>query len=255
MKATTVHQKFTTCSTITLTLLSMTLPAMAGPPFATDDPIPVEYHHSEFYVASQLTKTADGTEGTLPMIEYNYGAAPNLMVHIVVPYAFTDPKDGSSEHGLGDIELGVKYLLLEEKGNLPAVGIFPLVIAPSGDDEKGLGNGSTQVFLPVWLQKNWDEWQTNFGGGYWINDATGAKNHWFFGWQLQRKISESLTLGGEIYYSSEEADGEGDSSGFNIGGIYDINEHNHLLLSVGGGLSNISATNEFSSYLGYQVTW
>jgi len=28
------------------------------------------------------------------------------------------------------------------------------------------------------------DWQTNFGGGYMINDADGAKNSWFFGWQL-----------------------------------------------------------------------
>jgi hypothetical protein len=156
---------------------------------------------------------------------------------------------------LGDIELGIKYRILDESGNLPMIGIFPIVVAPSGDDEKGLGNGSAQYFLPVWLQKNWGSWQTNFGGGYTINNADGAKNSWFFGWQLQKDLSENLTLGGELYYSTEEAEGEGSSSGFNLGGIYNFNDHNHLLFSIGSGLSNISATNELSSYLGYQWTW
>lgn len=99
------------------------------------------------------------------------------------------------------------------------------------------------------------DWQTNFGGGYWINNAQGMKNHWFLGWQLQKKVFENLTLGSELYYNTEEAAGEGSSIGFNIGGIYDFDDHNHLLVSIGRGLSNISATNEFSSYIGYQWTW
>lgn len=254
MKTITSIQKLSLWFAICALLLAARQ-AMAGPPFMTDDPEPVEYHHHEFYIATQMTKTADGTEGTLPHIEYNYGAAPNLMVHILIPYAFTDPKNASSESGLGDIELGVKYRFLNESGGIPMAGIFPLVLTPTGDDKKGLGNGSTQVFLPLWLQKNWGDWQTNFGGGYWINNAEGAKNHWFFGWEIQKNLSESLMLGGELFYSTEAADGEGSSSGFNIGGIYNFNDHNHLLFSIGGGLSNISTTNEFSSYLGYQWTW
>jgi len=247
-------QKLTLWSTACILLLAAR-PAMAGPPFLTDDPGVVEYGHSEFYIATDMTKTADGTEGSLPHLEYNYGFAPNFMVHVLVPYAFSDPKDGSSERGLGDIEIGLKYLVLDETKNLPMIGIFPIVTVPSGDEDKGLGNGSAQYFLPVWLQKNWGSWQTNFGGGYMINNAEGAQNSWFFGWQLQKDLSEQLTLGGELYYNTEEAEGEGSSTGFNIGGIYNFDDHNHLLFSIGGGLSKISATNEFSSYLGYQLTW
>jgi Putative MetA-pathway of phenol degradation len=247
-------QEKLTLFAIVCTLFFVARPVMAGPPFLTDDPEPVGYQHSEFYIATQMVKTTDGKEGDLH-VEYNYGLAPDLMVHVLVPYSFTDPTNGSSENGLGDIELGVKYRFLKETKNLPEAGIFPLVITPSGDDKKGLGNGSAQFFLPLWLQKNWGDWQTNFGGGYWINKAEDAKNHWFFGWQLQKDLSKYLTLGGELYYSTEEAAGEGSSSGFNLGAIYNFDDHNHLLFSVGSGLSNRSATNEFSSYLGYQWTW
>ena len=229
--------------------------AVAGPPFVTDDPEPVAYQHHEFYIATQLTKTAGGTSGTLPHIEYNYGPIPDLMIHILIPYAFSDPENGSWENGPGDIELGVKYRFLQETDRLPMAGVFPLVVTSTGDIKKGLGNGSIQMFLPLWLQKGWGSWQTYGGGGYWINNADGAKNHWFFGWQLQKDLSEKLTLGGEIFYTTAEASGEDNSMGFNLGGISNINERNHLLFSFGRGLSNISATNEFSSYLGYQWTW
>jgi len=36
------------------------LVAVAGPPFVTDDPEPVDYRHWEFYIASMHTETADG---------------------------------------------------------------------------------------------------------------------------------------------------------------------------------------------------
>jgi len=62
-------------------------------------------------------------------------------------------------------------------------------------------------------------------------------------------------LGGELYYSTEEAEGERNSSSFNIGEFFNLDDYNHLIFSIGGGLSNISASNEFSAYLGYQLTW
>ena len=133
--------------------------------------------------------------------------------------------------------------------------IFPIVVTRSGDADKGLGNGGTQLFLPVWLQKKWGEWQSYGGGGYWVNRAADARNHWFFGWQLQREISEHLTLGGELFHNTEQVSGEGSSTGFNLGGFYNFDEHNHLLFSAGRGLTNAERTNKFSSYVGYQLTW
>src|SRR5512140_1962041 len=166
--------------------------ALAGPPFLTDDPEPVEYQHHEFYIGTQQTKTADGRAGTLPHVEYNYGAAPDLQLHIIAPYAFNNPATGPNQKGVGDTELGIKYRFVQETENQPMVGVFPIVVTHTGNADKGLGNGATQVFLPLWLQKKWGEWQSYGGGGYWINHAEGARNHWFFGWQVQKEISAHL---------------------------------------------------------------
>jgi hypothetical protein len=46
-----------------------------------------------------------------------------------------------------------------------------------------------------------------------------------------------------------------DSSGFNIGAIYDFNEHNHLRLSAGRGFQNAAVTNLFSWYIAYQIIY
>ena len=247
--------KFVIGSMLACTMLMASRLALAGPPFMTDDPEPVEYQHHELYISSQQAKMQDGRSGTFPHLEYNYGAAPDLQLHIIVPYAFNSPVNGQHESGLGDIELGAKYRFVQETDNRPMVGIFPLVEIPSGNANKELGNGATQVFLPVWVQKRWGEWQSYGGGGFWANNALSAKNHWFFGWQLQKDISEHLTLGVEIYHSTEQVPGVGSSYGFNLGGFYNFDEYNHLLFSAGRGLTNVDMTNQFSSYVAYQWTW
>ena len=65
-------------------------------------------------------------------------------------------------------------------------------------------NIARREFLSVWVQKSFSEWTTYGGGGYWINqdDNLGDKNYSFFGWLLQRKITDKLTLGGEIFHQT-----------------------------------------------------
>jgi hypothetical protein len=237
-------------------LLSATS-AFAGPPFRTDDPEPVDYRHWEVYGFSQSTRISGDLSGTLFGVEVNYGAAPDLQLHVVVPLAFDDPSGGKWQTGIGDTELGLKYRFVQEddEGWRPMIGIFPLVEVSTGDAGRGLGAGHTREFLPVWVQKSWGDWQTYGGGGYWINPGAGNRNYWFAGWLLQRKITEQLTLGGELFHQTADTAGGSDSTGFNIGGFYDFTENHHLLFSVGRGLQNANNSNQFSYYFAYQLTF
>ena len=127
---------------------------LAGPPFVTDDPETVEYKHWEVYLATQYMHDRDQDLSTLPHLEVNYGLIPNVQIHLIAPLVYVKPEGASSQYGYGDTELGVKYRFIQETDYIPQVGIFPLVELPTGDSEKGLGNGRTQYFLPVWLQKS-----------------------------------------------------------------------------------------------------
>ena len=100
-----------------------------GPPYITDDPEPVELYHSEFYIASYYFHGAFGTLGTLPHFEYNYGAAPNLQVHIISPMAYAQAPGGPFNYGYGATELGVKYRFIQEGKTTPMIGVFPLIEA------------------------------------------------------------------------------------------------------------------------------
>lgn len=226
--------------------------AWAGPPFITDDPEPVDYRHGEFYVSSIYMNNRDGKVGTLPHFEFNYGAVPDLQLHILFPLAFAHTNGGPTMYGIGNTELGLKYRFIHENETTPQVGAFPLVQLPTGDRERGLGSGHVQLFFPVWAQKSWGPWTTYGGGGYWINPGGGNKNFWQLGWLGQRDISKALTLGAEIFYFGKEADDGRDQTGYNIGGILNLSEDHHILFSAG---SDIAGNNRFSAYLGYQWTF
>lgn len=232
-------------------------PAAAGPPFRTDDPEPVELGHWEVYGFSTATNAAGATAGILPGVEINYGAAPDLQLHVIAPVAFDAPGDSGMRYGWGDTELGVKYRFIEEdeSGWRPQVGVFPLVEAPTGSAARGLGTGRTHGFLPVWLQKSFGDWTTYGGGGYWLNPGIGNRNYWFAGWLLQRQVTKDLALGGEMFHQTADTVAGRDQTGFNIGGIYDFTEHYHLLFSAGRGVQNANTTNSFSYYVGFQWTF
>lgn len=229
--------------------------ALAGPPFRTDDPEAVEYQHTEWYLFYQQTLTSDGRVGAAPAFEFNYGVHEHVQLHLVAPIAFSTSSGMGTSRGYGDTELGVKWQFNDETDTVPIVGVFPLVEVPTGNADKGLGNGRAQVFLPVWVQKKWGSFQTYGGGGYWLNNGEDNRNYWFFGWQAQYEFTDHLSLGGEVFHATAQTMGQGASTGFNVGGYYNVDGHNHLLFSAGKGVKNAAQTNRVSSYLGYQLTF
>ncbi len=225
--------------------------ASAGPPYVTDDPEPVEYHHWEFYLATQHELTRDGVAGTAPHLEVNFGAAPNLQLHLIAPLAYARPSGGPTAYGPGDIELGAKLRFIEEGKWMPMVGTFPLVELPAGSEPRGLGTGHLRVFIPLWLQKSFGQWTTYGGGGYWVNPGTGNQNYWQVGWQVQRRLSKLVTLGGEVFYTTADRIAGDGNLRFNLGLVLDFTDHHHLLLSAG---RSILGDTQFQGYLAYQLT-
>jgi len=221
--------------------------ALAGPPFLTDDPAPVDYKHSEFYVFSTYDKAKDGKDIAAPAFEYNYGAFPETQLHIVVPFVKSAPNGAASEYGIGDVEIGVKYRFVQETDTTPQIGIFPMAELPTGDSDKGLGNGKTWWRLPVWIQKSWGEWTTYGGGGYVINHANGQKDYPFGGWLLQKDFGENWTLGGEVFARGKDTvDGQATTI-VNVGGLYKFTPDFNLLFSVG---RDVSGERHTVAYLG-----
>ena len=218
----------------------------AGPPFDTDDPVPVPYKHWEYYISSINTFEPDVWTGTSPHFEVNYGMIRNMQIHLLVPLNYMHVRDQGTRFGYGDTELGVKYCFLKETQKRPQVGTFPIFEVPTVNNED-FTNGRLKVFLPVWVQKSWNKLTTYGGAGCWINPGPGNRNSAFLGWELQYDFSEAATLGGELHFQSADAADSKSTLAFNLGGQMNISSKMHFIFSVG---HSLSGENYYSSYVG-----
>ncbi len=251
------QQQMAVVAVAACTLLAMSETAVAGPPFLTDDPEPIEYRHSEAYVFSTYDKGPGGSKQTqLPAFECNTSPIEDVHLHLMVPFDNLYHTDGTpDQHGFGDTEVGVKYRFIHETDTRPQVGIFPMLELPTGDSDKGLGNGRAWWTFPVWIQKSWGDWTTYGGGGRAFNNAPGMRNYNFGGWLLQRKVTDRLILGGELFAQGATTEDGQHVTFFNVGGYYnDIRPCGNcsLLFRVGHSIAGETHT---IGYLGLYWSW
>lgn len=256
-------------SLLFLVILSGCPSAWAGPPFQTDDPEPIDYKNYEFYTFASADGTGVEMDTAGPAAEFNWGALPNLHLHIIVPLAAILPSNnpsfapagiGPSAVGLGDIETGVKYRFIRETKHRPQIGPFVMFELPSGNAANGLGVGSTWYKVPLWAQKRFGPWTTYGGGGETLFDhaahVIGYQNYPFAGWLVQRDIGKKLTLGTEVFYHGPEGLATPQTRSatlLDFGGYYKFRDPGFQLLFAYG--HSIAGQSENYAYLGLYWTW
>jgi hypothetical protein len=156
-----------------------------GPPYQTDDPVPVDLHHYEFYIFGSADGTPVEMDSSGPAFEFNWGVLPRVQVHAILPWGVAAPLNnpvylpsgsGRTEFGLTDMELGVKIAFIKEGKHVPQIGSFTMFEMPTGNADKGLGVGKVWYKLPIWLQKNVGAWTFDGGAGYEVVPQTGYRN-------------------------------------------------------------------------------
>ncbi|MEO8777576.1 MAG: hypothetical protein ABI389_02785 [Rhodanobacter sp.] len=229
-----------------------TSPCVAGPPFLTDDPVPVDFAHNEFYLFGTLDHTGETGAIAGPAIEYNRGIAPGTQFHIVVPVAWNVPAHGSAAAGFGDVELGIKYRFVDDAGGGPQVGIFPMVEIATGNARRGLGNGRTWYRLPLWVQQSAGAWTFDGGGGVVVNPATGMNNATFGGLLAQYTFSPRWTLGAEVFRQNALAADQPGYTLLNAGGYLNFSQNFSVLFSLG---ASVAGARHNVAYFGLYWTW
>jgi len=245
------HFKFTPLIATLALLLALPVHA-GGPPFLTDDPEPLDYQHWETYIFTIGNRSAGHYTVEGPALEVNYGAIPDVQLHWIAPMTTAGGNGSPARSGLGDMELGVKYRFVHETNGWPQIGVFPFVELPTGNANRGLGNGRVWYQLPLWVQKSWGPWMTDIGGGAALNSAPGQRDHPYGGWLLQRTIGDHLNLGGEVFAQGRDTDTDHGFVALNFGGSYNFNEHFSLLFSAG---HSIAGDNQTLWYSGLYWTW
>jgi hypothetical protein len=248
-------------------LLSLfTLPLCAGPPFQTDDPEPIDFRHFEFYTFATSDGTPVETDTEGPALELNWGAVPNVHLHIIVPAAAIFPSNnpafalagtGARAFGVGDIETGIKYRFVQETKHRPMIGTFVMFELPAGSAARGLGVGKTWYKLPLWVQKSFGPWTTYGGGGETVfNNVPGYRNFPFAGWLVQRDLGKKWTLGTEVFYHGPEGLATPQTRHatlIDIGGYYKFRDPGFQWLFCYG--HTVEGQKETYAYLGLYWTW
>lgn len=230
--------------------------AWAGPPFVTDDPEPLEPQHWEINYAVSKSWRQGEASAAIPSIDINYGAAPNLQLHIQPRFSY-ERTITDTHFGIDDTEVGIKYRFMNiQKDSFSFMaGTYPMLQLPTGDTKLGPNRGKVQSFLPLWVQVKTDKWTTYGGMGYRINPGADNKNSLFLGATALYQVTHDLQLGGEVFHESPNTVDGLDSTGFNLGGSYALIHDYNLLFAAGKGLKNVSSTNQFSAYLALQVLY
>lgn len=229
--------------------------AHAGAPFVTDDPNTLDAGHIELLLFYQGTLNASGRVGSAPGLDIHLGLMPGLELDIIPALAFSSPPSGNTRWGYGDTSIEIKYQVVAESERVPLVSLVPQLNLPTGDAARGLGNGASQVALAIAAQKTIDAFQTYTSAGYWINNGAGNRNYWLLGWVAQYAISDAWTVGAEIFHTTAQQLGASSSTGFNVGGYYQLDARTQLMVSAGRGLQNASQTNRASTYAGVLVAF
>lgn len=222
----------------------------AGPPYISDDPAPTEEGHYEIYAFTEGEHASSTTDGSLG-IDFNYGAGPNLQLSATLPFGFTDP---GGTFGLANVELAAKYRFLR---NAPSGGwdaaFFPQLSLPASSGRFGATHAT--LFLPIWLEHDWQEWSTFGGGGCTINRGGDAKDFCQLSWALAWQIARRLQVGSEFVVTSAETKGGTDERRLGIGIRYDVDENYHLLAYSGSTVGANRVAGNYSWYFAVLSTF
>lgn len=213
-----------------LILAGVAAPAIAGPPYLTDDPVPTDTGHWEIYAFT----AGEGHGSALAQdlgLDLNYGAVAGVQLTATLPLTFThEPVEGWRD-GTGDVELGAKYRFLDDKKVGFSAAIFPRAILPTASHSPG---EKARFLLPLWLEKDFKGGASLFGGGgYEVNPGQGNRDFWEGGIAVTKDLGEELSLGTEISWQGSDTVGGTDQTRAGVGSIIKLSEHDNLLISGG----------------------
>ena len=238
-------------------LLAPTL-LLAGPPLVTDDPDTPGANGYEVNWSTIVTKTRTDLTVSAPYLDMNYGSAENNQFKLELPLVnFVSPEIGEPTAGIGDTLVGYKLRFLDEKEAGFNASTYPQLLVPTGNSKLDIGQGLTNLFLPVELSKHFFDKKLYVYGeaGQSISFSGSRFNYSYLGIAAEWEVNKKFTLMGEVGDFNYPGHGDPDNPFFNVGFNYKFSEHVALIGSAGRSFRNEQFdVPEFTSYLGFQFT-
>jgi hypothetical protein len=218
----------------TAATLLVIFPALAGPPYSTDDAGPVEPGQWETLLYLEGSRAADVTGGETGL-ELNYGFNPDVEFTVAVPFEYEHA--GSTIGRAGRIETALKYRFVHQsaRGSLPDVAFSPALIWPTSGSGDRSANAS--VLLPLWAQRDFGPWSVFGGGGWQWNHGADSRDSWLGGLGVTREFGERWVVGAEIYRETSEVLQESGETTASVGFEWRASSHWGVVGSVGPALA------------------
>jgi hypothetical protein len=179
----------------------------AVPPLVSGDVPVAEKGEFELYLGVLYENDGGSISRSLPALELNYGFTERMEMTFQIPWL----SEGGA-HGVGDLVIGPKVVLLEETKTRPGVaGSFELKV-PTASSSRGLGSGAFDEDLRLRVQKTWG-WFTLLGNaGYtFLGDPKTGENLrdgvWFGSLVQGFHVAKKTTLFTEFYLESSAESG------------------------------------------------
>jgi hypothetical protein len=236
-------------SAISACWLALGSVTLAGPPFVTDDPESPPPRTWEINVPFILERTPGRTELNTPLFDLNYGL-PNVQLKLEIPVEVARDDSRRTSAGPGDLLVGVKWRFFEDEKSRVLLSIYPQTLLPTGDHDRGLGDGRPAYVVPLQVQKSWEQWTLYGNIGYWWQTGVGKRDYWYAGVVLEREFTKQITVGTELFGNTATDRGGRADVAFNVGTTWKLSEHLDLLFAAG---RDIVGDTRVMIYVGLQI--
>jgi hypothetical protein len=109
----------------------------------------------ESYVSASLQhfKLPDQRRWTA-VADAAYGLTDRWRVYAEIPYTYVEPRDGTSDQGLGDVETSFRYSAIDYRHSPFGLDVGLGLAWPTGDHSRDLGDGTTRI-VPSLTASQW----------------------------------------------------------------------------------------------------
>lgn len=174
----------------------------AARPLVTEDAVVAGKGVTQFELGIDYTRVGDSGEGTSLLLSPINGVTEDTEFSLKVPYIIVEPYDPSKVDGWGDTSFIMKHLFVAEGEKTPAILIRMALKLPTGDKDKGLGTGDTNVGFLGALTKDFNPVTIHLNIGYTFvgNQNIGRYNNEVnYGIAGEYDIGKKVRVVGEIY--------------------------------------------------------
>jgi hypothetical protein len=234
--------------------LMMTEVAFGAHPLITDDTgtqgkgkfqleVNSEFAYDKETEEGVTTKETGGEMATA----LSYGIIDNVDIVLGLPYQWTKTKeDGevtSDVVGISDISLEAKWRFFEQDGL--SLALKPGITLPTGNENKGLGNGRASYGLVFITTKEIEPWAFHLNLGYTHNEYkleadrdANRKGIWHASLASEVEVVKNLKLVGNIGIERNPEKASSRHPAFILGGlIYSLSENFDIDVGIKGGLN------------------